>query len=138
MKILAVDHGMKNIGIAICDELMISARGLTIISHTNREKDVSEIVRIALENQAGMIIVGISYDEDGKPNEAGKRAMNLIEGLKEKINIDIISWDESLTTEDAKQLKFDQGASRKQRKGHHDALAAAVLLQGYIDQAGRQ
>jgi len=138
MRILAVDHGMKNIGLAICDELMVAARELTIISHTTREKDADEIARLALENQVGKIIVGVSYDEDGEPNEAGKRALNLIEALMKNLTIEIIGWDESLTTADAKQLKFEQGVSRKQRKGHHDALAAAILLQGFIDQSGRR
>jgi len=137
MRILAVDFGMKNIGIAICDELMIAARELAIINHTNREKDTAEIVNLALENQASKIIVGVSYDEDGKPNEAGKQALNLIETLEKNLEIEIIGWDESLTTEDAKQVKLEQGVSKKQRKGHHDALAAAILLQGYIDQSGR-
>lgn len=137
MRILAVDFGMKNIGIAVCDELMIAARELAIIHHTNREKDAAEIINLAVANKAAKIIVGVSFDDEGNPNDAGKQALNLIETLQKNPEFEIVGWDESLTTDDAKELKLKKGVSKKERKGHHDALAAAILLQGYIDQSGR-
>ncbi|HWS24696.1 MAG TPA: Holliday junction resolvase RuvX [Anaerolineales bacterium] len=137
MRILAVDFGMKNIGIAVCDELMIAARELAIIHHTNREKDAAEIINLAVANKAAKIIVGVSFDDEGNPNDAGKQALNLIETLQKNPEFEIVGWDESLTTDDAKELKLKKGVSKKERNGHHDALAAAILLQGYIDQSGR-
>lgn len=137
MRIIAVDYGMKNIGLAICDELLISARQLEIIKHTTREKDAETVAELASTLQAGKIIVGVSYDESGDPNEAGRQAINFMDELRSKTKIEVIAWDESLTTKDATRIKLEMGTSKKYRKGHHDGLAAAVLLQDYIDQLGR-
>lgn len=133
MIILAIDHGIKNIGVAVCDELEIAARSLTVIEHTSKDEDAKKVAELIGETLAKEVIVGVSYDEDGVPNEAGRRALNFLDVLKGMIDIPISAWDESLTTADAKALRLEMGVSKKKRKGHHDSLAAALLLQSYID-----
>lgn len=137
MIILGIDHGMKNIGIAICDEMNIAARSLKTIPHVSKLVDARNVLTTAGDLGAVRIIVGVSYDEEGFPNEAGQRALNFLETLRAEGNIDAQAWDESLTTSDAKALRLETGRSRKARVGHHDALAAAILLQSYIDQLER-
>lgn len=130
---LSVDHGTKNIGIAICDELGIAARSLCVVPHISKEADAATIAKLAEENLAEMILVGVSYNEDGDPNDAGRRAINFMATLKAVTPLDVIPWDETLTTQDARAYKIEMGVSKKRRQGHHDSSAAAVLLQDYLD-----
>ncbi len=133
MRILSVDPGQKNIGIALSDELGISANPLTIIKHVQREKDAAEIAKIALEKKAELIIVGQSLDEDGKPTFEGRRSARFAKALRAKTDIPVKLWDESYSTQDARQTAINMGVSRKKRRGHLDDIAAAVILQSYLD-----
>lgn len=132
MKILAVDHGQKNIGLAISDETGTLARRLAIIPHISKELDASRVADLATQNSVDQVIVGVSYDEEGSPNLAGRRAINFSETLKQIMIQEIVLWDESLTTQDARRIRLDSGVSRKKRAGHLDDVAAAVLLQDYL------
>ena len=73
MRILAVDHGEKRIGVAISDETATIASPVKVVEHISRTIDAAQVADIAAQNNAGLIVVGQSYDEDGKPNPAGRR-----------------------------------------------------------------
>lgn len=133
MKILSVDHGQKQIGLALSDETGMLARPLGIIPHTSKMLDAANVAEYALRNEVGLIIVGVSYDEDGNPNSAGRRAMNFIAVLSQQTSVLVQTWDESFTTQDARAARLASGASRKKRGGHLDDVAAAILLQDYLD-----
>jgi putative Holliday junction resolvase len=133
MRILAVDHGQKNLGLALSDETGMLARPLDILAHVSKLVDAAQVAGIAGTHGAGLIIVGVSYDEAGAPNQAGRRAMNFAEILREQTNLSVELWDESLTTQDARAARIASGAPRKKRGGHLDDVAAAVLLQDYLD-----
>lgn len=133
MKILAVDHGIKQIGLAISDETGTLARPLETLSHISKLIDAGQIAQKAQDYSVQKIIVGVSYDEAGEPNRAGRQAINFLELLKLQINIPIELWDESFTTQDARAVRIASGAPRKKRSGHLDDVAAAVLLQNYLD-----
>ena len=133
MRILAVDHGQKQIGLALSDETGMLARPLSIIPHTSKLVDAAQIAGIAAQWNTGLIIVGVSYDEAGDPNKAGRQAINFANELTLQTPIPIQFWDESLTTQDARAVRLASGASRKNRAGHLDDVAAAVLLQNYLD-----
>ncbi len=133
MRILAVDHGQKNIGMALSDENGLLARPLSIISHISKLVDAAQVAEIAEREFASQIIVGVSYDEAGEPNHAGRQAINFSEVLKLQTNLPVELWDESLTTQDARAARIASGAPRKKRAGHLDDVAAAVLLQDYLN-----
>ena len=133
MKVLAVDPGQKRIGVAISDETGRLARPLTVIQHVARAKDAAEIVRLATAEGAGRIIVGQSLDDEGQPTFQGRGAQSLAAVLRELTNIQVELWDEAFSTQDARVLRREQGASRRQRSGHLDDVAAAVILQSYLD-----
>jgi putative Holliday junction resolvase len=133
MRILAVDHGQKNLGLAISDETGLLARPLAILPHLSKLLDAARIAEIASIQQVGRIIVGVSYDEAGDPNPAGRRAMNFAEVLGQQTDLPVELWDESLTTQDARAARIAAGAPRKKRGGHLDDVAAAVLLQDYLN-----
>jgi len=133
MRILAVDPGTKRLGIAISDPTGAIASPLAILPHVSRTADAAAIMELAAANEAGLIIVGQSLDDEGRPTFEGRRAARLAAALCDQASIPVILWDESLTTQDAHKARIALGVSRKKRSRHLDDLAAAVLLQSYLD-----
>ena len=133
MKIMSVDHGQKNLGLAISDETGMLARPFAILPHVSKLIDAAQVAEIASNQGASLILVGVSYDEAGDPNAAGRRAINFSEVLIQQTSLPVELWDESLTTQDARAARIASGAPRKKRGGHLDDVAAAVLLQNYLD-----
>jgi len=133
MRILAVDHGEKRIGLALSDPTQTIASPLQVVKHTSRLMDAAQVANLASENEVGLIIIGQSFDEEGNPNLAGRRAANFGEVLKEQTDIPIELVDESFSTRDARSTVIELGVSRKKRAGHHDALAAVMILRSYLE-----
>ena len=133
MRILAVDHGEKRIGLALSDPTATIASPLQVIEHVSRLMDAAQVATLAQENDVGMIVIGQSFDEEGLPNLAGRRAAKFAAALREQTSVPVVLWDESLSTQDARATRVELGVSRKKRAGHHDALAAVVILQSYLE-----
>ena len=133
MRILAVDHGEKRIGLALSDPTGTIASPLTVIEHISRLLDAAQVAELATQHEAGLIIIGRSFDEEGNPNLAGRRAAKFAEALKEQTQIPIELVDESFSTQDARTTVIEMGFSRKKRAGHHDALAAVMILRSYLE-----
>jgi putative Holliday junction resolvase len=133
MRILAVDHGEKRIGLAMSDPTGTIASPYKVIEHVSRLMDAAQVATLAQENDAGLIVIGQSFDEEGLPNLAGRRAAKFAAAVREQTSIPVILWDESLSTQDARTAQIELGVSRKKRAGHHDSLAAVVILQSYLE-----
>ena len=133
MRILAVDHGEKRIGLALSDPTGTIASPLTVIKHVSRLLDAAQVANLAVENETGLIVIGQSFDEEGNPNLAGRRAAKFAEALKEQTNVPIELFDESFSTQDARATRIEMGVSRKKRSGHMDELAAVMILRSYIE-----
>lgn len=133
MKVLAIDHGEKRIGLAISDPTGTIANPLAVVKHVSRAIDAAQVAAIAAEQGAGLIVIGQSFDENGQPNLAGRRAARFAEALQGQTDIPIQMWDESFSTQTARAARIQMGVSRKQRAGHLDQLAATVILQSYLD-----
>jgi putative Holliday junction resolvase len=128
-----VDHGEKRIGLALSDPTATIASPLKVIEHVSRLMDAAQVATLAHENDVGLIVVGQSFDEEGRPNLAGRRAAKFADALKEQTQIRIVLWDESFSTQDARLTRIELGVSGKKRGGHQDALAAVVILQSYLE-----
>ena len=133
MRVLAVDHGEKRIGLAISDPTGTIANPLTVIKHVSRAIDAAQVATLASEHEAGLIVIGQSFDEEGQPNLAGRRAARFAEALRGQTSLPVELWDESFSTQEARAARIQMGVSRKQRAGHLDQLAATVILQSYLD-----
>lgn len=133
LRILAVDHGEKYIGLAVSDPTATIATPLQVIKHVSRLMDAAQVASIASENGAARIVVGQSFDEEGRPNLAGRRAAKFAEALKGQTQIPVVLWDESFSTRDARAVRIEMGVSRKKRSGHLDELAAVMILRSYLD-----
>lgn len=133
MRVLAVDHGEKHIGLAISDPTATIASPLKVIEHVSRLMDAAQVANLASENNVALIVIGQSYDEEGKPNLAGRRAAKFAEALKGQTQIPVILWDESFSTQDARAARIEMDVSRKKRAGHMDELAAVMILKSYLE-----
>ena len=133
MKFLCVDPGEVRIGVAISDETGTLARPLAILGHVSRVIDAMEIMRLALQNQADAIVVGQALDSDGKPGPKARSAARLAEALQALEEMPIYLWDESYSSQKAAELRIAKGVSRKKRSQPIDDLAAALILQDFLE-----
>jgi putative Holliday junction resolvase len=133
MRILAVDHGKKRIGLALSDETATIASPLKVMEHVSRVIDAAQVAGLAAQNDVALIVVGQSFDDDGDPNPAGRTAGRFAEELKNQTDLPVELWDESFSTQDARIARVELGVSRKKRAGHQDAFAAVVILQSYLE-----
>jgi putative Holliday junction resolvase len=133
MRILAVDHGEKRIGLALSEPTGTIASPFKVIEHVSRLMDAAQVASLAQDNDVGLIVIGQSFDEEGQPNLAGRRAAKFADALKQQTSIPVVLWDESFSTQEARATRIELGVSRKKRAGHHDSLAAVVILQSYLE-----
>jgi len=133
VRILAVDHGEKRIGLAVSDPTATIANPLAVLQHVSRALDAAQVAALAAEHGAGLIVVGQSLDEDGLPNQAGRRAARFAGALRQQTSLPVELWDESFSTQKARAARLQMGVSRKKRAGHLDEMAATVILQSYLD-----
>lgn len=133
MRILAIDPGEKHLGVAISDSNGIIASPLTILKHISRAIDAAAIAQLADEHQAGLILVGQALDDEGQATPQSRRANRLAEAIRLQTSLPVLMWDESGSTQAARQARMAMGVSRRMRRGHLDDLAATVILQSYLD-----
>jgi putative Holliday junction resolvase len=137
-KILGLDLGSKTIGVAISDDLMLTAQVLTSIKRTVPAKDLADILALVNEYQVQEIVVGLPINMDGTKGESARQAEAFIEKLRETFLIKIIPWDERLSTVAAERILLEGDLSRKKRRKVIDRLSAAIILQGYLDSRPRE
>jgi putative Holliday junction resolvase len=137
MRILAVDPGEKRIGLAISDPTGTIANPLQVLAHIARLTDAATIASIAAECQARLIIVGQALDDDGNPTPQSRRAARLAEAIRSQTELPVELWDESGSTQAARQAHIAMGGTRRSRQrrghGHLDEMAATYILQTYLD-----
>lgn len=133
-RILGVDWGSKHIGLAISDPTQTIARTLVTLSHQSRNADARRIIDIATENQVELIVLGISYDDNGNLNPAGRSANRLLDEIRSLSSIPVAVYDEGFSTNEALESAIKMKIPRKKRRGHLDAAAAALILQHYLDE----
>ena len=133
MRILAVDPGSKRIGLAISDLTGTIASPLAVILHVARLADAAAVAEQAAAHAAGLIVVGQSFDEEGNLTFEDRQSARFAEALKAQASVPVVLWDEAFTTREARAARVEMGVPRKKRSGHLDDLAAAILLQSYLD-----
>ena len=132
-RILAVDPGEKRIGIAISDPTGTIARALTVIKHVSMQADCTEISRLAVENEAAKIIIGEAVGDEDETTPQMRHARKMADVLLQESGAMVELWDESSSTQIARQARIAMNVNRKKRSGHMDDLAAVVILQDYLD-----
>lgn len=133
MRILAIDPGEKHIGVAISDPTGTIASPLTVLKHASRMIDAASIAELARQYQADMIVIGKSTSENGSATIQSRRVDRLAIAIQQQCDLPLTTWDESFSTQEARQARILMGTTRKKRHGHLDDLAATVILQSYLD-----
>ncbi|MBG7609787.1 MAG: Holliday junction resolvase RuvX [Anaerolineae bacterium] len=133
MRILGIDPGEINIGVALSDVTGTLARPLLILKHSSRTEDAKAITQLAKKHDVRLIIIGQSIDEDGQPTFTGRKARRLAGAVRTETLIPVDLWDESNSTQESRSARIAQGVGRDKRSGHLDATAAAIILQSYIN-----
>ena len=133
MRILAIDHGTRRIGIAISDELKTIAQPLEFISAEPFDAFMARLQQIVAEKPVELILVGMPRNMDGTYGPAAEKVRTFVDALKEKVPVPIRTWDERLTTAQANRFLIAADVRRRDRKEKVDKTAAAILLQSYLD-----
>ena len=133
MRILGLDVGQKTVGVAISDPLGFTAQGITTIRRTKKSQDILEVKKICDEYSVEKIVIGLPKNMVGSIGFAGEKINEFSEALKEVIDLEIIFWDERLTTVAAHRAMLEADLSRSKRKKIVDKVAATYILQGYLD-----
>ena len=135
-KILGLDVGSKTVGIAISDLMGWTAQGLDTL-RINEEQDdlgIDQLVKIIKDNQVGTVVIGLPKNMNNSIGFRGEASIKYKEKLQESIpSIDVVMWDERLSTMAAERSLLETDVSRQKRKKVIDKMAAVFILQGYLD-----
>jgi len=132
-RILAVDPGSKRIGIAISDPQQLIATPLTVILHRSLHEDCSRIALLCEKHEVILVIVGQPLGGDNEMISQSRHSQKIAEELRSIVSVPVELWDESGSTDTALEINIAMGVNRKKRTGHQDHLAAAVILQSYLE-----
>ena len=137
MRIMGLDVGTRTIGMAISDELGLTAQGLKTLKRKSMEDDLQEIATIISQFEINKIVVGLPKNMNGTLGKQAEIVLKWMEVLKDKTQLPVVTWDERLSTVEASKVLLEADLSRRKRKKVIDKLAAVLILQGYLDQSRR-
>ncbi len=130
---MGLDVGSHTIGIAISDELGLTAQGLKTVKRKSKEDDLREIAAIILQFQISKIVVGLPKNMNGTLGKQAEDMLGWVDVLKDRTQLPVETWDERLSTVGASKVLLEADLSRRKRKKVIDKLAAVLILQGYLD-----
>lgn len=134
---MGLDIGTRTIGVAISDELGITAQGLKTLRRKSMEDDLKEIATIIGQFEIKKIVVGLPKNMNGTLGKQAEMVLECAKVLMDKIQVPVVTWDERLSTVGASKVLLEADLSRRKRKKVIDKLAAVLILQGYLDQSRR-
>ena len=137
MRILAVDYGDARTGIAMSDLLCRLVGSTTVIHSWNQDKTLEEILRLVKENGVGEIVVGLPKNMDGSEGVRAELCRQFADKLREMTGLSVHMWDERRTTVEAHNILSQHNYHGKKRKNTVDAVAASLILEGYLGFRGR-
>jgi putative holliday junction resolvase len=133
MRILGLDYGSRRIGVALCDELGMTAQGIATIVRKNREADLGAIADLVRRLGVERIVVGYPLRLDGSEGIQCEKVNRFVRRLEALLSLPVIRWDETLSTKEAEELLRERGLRPEKRREIVDRVAACLILQGYLD-----
>jgi len=136
MRILGLDFGTKTVGVAVSDELLITAQGVEIIRRkapTKLRQTLARIDELVGEYDVEKIVLGYPKNMNNTEGERCERTQEFKEMLEKRTGLEVVLWDERLTTVSADNAMMEMGIRRENRKEYVDEIAAIFILQGYLD-----
>ncbi len=138
-RILGLDYGSRTVGVAVSDPLGITAQPLEIVRRKSENKlrqTLARIEELAEEYQAEMFVLGLPKNMNNTLGERADKSLEFKDMLERRTGLPVVMWDERLTTVAANRAMMEGGVRRENRGQYVDALAAALILQGYLDSLG--
>jgi len=133
MRILGLDIGDKRIGIAVSDALGFTAQGLKTLERSSTAEDLNYIAGLVKEWEIGRFVAGLPRNMNGTYGPQAEKVKEFMEQVIALVPLEVIYWDERLTTVAAQRALLEGDRSRKKRKQVVDKIAAVFILQGYLD-----
>lgn len=136
MRIMGLDFGSKTVGVAVSDSLLVTAQGLEIVRRERADKlrrTLARIEELIEEYEVEEIVLGLPKNMNATEGERAELTEQFGEMLKRRTGLPVFMWDERLTTVAADRAMEEAGIRREKRKQHVDKIAAALILQGYLD-----
>jgi putative holliday junction resolvase len=137
-RLLGLDVGDKTIGIAVSDELGLTAQGVTVRRRQAWAADMAYLRELIERYEAASVVVGLPKNMDGSIGPQARKTLAFIARLRQACNVPVIEWDERLTTQQAERVLLAADTSRTRRKQLRDQLAAQLILQTYLEWHSRQ
>ena len=132
-KIMAIDYGDARTGVAISDLLCSIVGSTCVVPSRNREKAVADIVKLCKDNMVGKIVVGLPRNMDGTEGVRAELCREFAQVLAEATGLPVTMWDERRTTVEAHNILSQHNYHGKKRKNTVDAVAASLILEGYLN-----
>ena len=133
MRILALDHGTRRIGVAVSDETKTIAQPLEYIPAEPFADFLARLKKLLVEKEISLVLIGLPRNMDGSYGPAAEKVQTFVGVLRSAITVPIKMWDERLTSAQANRVLIQGGVRRDKRKEKVDKMAAAILLQSYLD-----
>ena len=136
MRILGLDYGSKTVGVAVSDPLGLTAQKVETIWRKQENKlrrTLARIEELIAEYEVEKIVLGFPKNMNNTVGERAEKALEFGEVLKKRTGLEVIMWDERLTTVEADRTLIEAGVRRENRKQYLDGIAAVFILQGYLD-----
>jgi putative Holliday junction resolvase len=137
VRVLALDMGERRVGVAVSDPTGTVARPLQTLVRGSRQEDFAAIAGLVAEYDVELLVVGRPLSLDGTEGPQARRVIRYVEALAARLPIRVVLWDERFTTAAAQEiLRQSRGKKRRRQArsaGEVDAIAAAVILQSYLD-----
>lgn len=133
MRILGIDYGDKNIGLAVSDQMMVTAQPIKSYKLRNKDEDTRFFRNLASKFNITKIVIGLPLRMDGSEGSRVIKTKKFAVWLKKTLKIPIVYWDERLTTKQASQIMRERGLSNKKKKELVDQISAVIILSSYLD-----
>ena len=141
MRIMGLDFGSKTVGVAISDPLFLTAQGIEIVRRKSQGKlrqTLARIEELKEEYEVGKIVLGFPKNMNNTEGERCEKTLEFKEMLEKRTGLEVVLWDERLTTVEADRTMMQVGIRRENRKEYVDGTGCHFYLQGYLDYQGRQ
>jgi len=133
MRVLGIDYGDRRIGVAICDELGITAHGIATVVRKNRDTDLAAIAGFVERFGVEKIVIGYPLRLDGSEGIQCDKVNRFARRLEARLSMPVVRRDEAFSTKEAEELLRETGVRREKRRAAVDRIAACIILQGYLD-----
>lgn len=136
-RIMGIDYGDARTGVAISDLLCSIVGSTLVVPSRNKQKAMADLVRIAKENEVGQIVVGLPRNMDGTEGPRAELCRSFADELQQATGLPVTMWDERRTTVEAHNILSEHNYHGQKRKNTVDAVAASLILEGYLAFRGR-